>query len=122
MNKHEIEISTHLKDLGVSAGYLGYQYLKLGIEMVIEDMTLVNKIATKLYPSIAKHFDTTPSRVERGIRYAIEVAWCCRGNVKTQDKFFGYTININKGKPTNSEFIATVADFIRMSENQKSDL
>ena len=81
--------------------------------MSVEDMDMLNSITKILYPSIAKKFDTTPSRVERAIRHAIEVAWS-RGKMETLDALFGYTINTGKGKPTNSEFIAMIADHIRM--------
>ena len=115
MEKYELIISTNLKNLGVPVSLTGYQYLKYAICLMVEDMSLVNCGITKiLYPTIAKHFETTPSRVERAIRHAIEVSWC-RANPKIQDEFFGYTVDVVKGKPTNSEFIATVADFIRMT-------
>ena len=81
--------------------------------MIIEDMELLGAVTKELYPSIASKFNTTPSRVERAIRHAIEVAWT-RGKVDTIDKIFGYTVNTNKGKPTNSEFIAMVADKLRL--------
>ena len=81
--------------------------------MSVEDMDMLNSITKILYPSIAKKFDTTPSRVERAIRHAIEVAWS-RGKMETLDALFGYTINTGKGKPTNSEFIALIADKIRL--------
>ena len=81
--------------------------------MSVEDMDMLNSITKILYPSIAKKFETTPSRVERAIRHAIEVAWS-RGKMETLDALFGYTINTGKGKPTNSEFIALIADKIRL--------
>ena len=81
--------------------------------MVIEDIGLLSAITKELYPAIAEKYETTPSRVERAIRHAIELAWD-RGNIDLMNKFFGYTINIERGKPTNSEFIAMVADKLRM--------
>ena len=81
--------------------------------MSVEDMDMLNSITKVLYPTIAKHYQTTPSRVERAIRHAIEVAWS-RGKMDTIDELFGYTINMGKGKPTNSEFIALIADKIRI--------
>ena len=91
----------------------GYQYLRDSIMMAVCDMDILNSITKQLYPSIAQKFDTTPSRVERAIRHAIEVAWG-RGNMDTIDALFGYTIHAGKGKPTNSEFIALIADKIRL--------
>ena len=115
MQKYELVIATVLKDLGVPACLTGYHYLKYAIGLMIKDMSLINCGITKtIYPTVAKHFNATPSRVERGIRHAIEVCWC-RANPKTQDELFGYTVDVTKGKPTNSEFIATIADYIRMT-------
>ena len=81
--------------------------------MALEDMDILNAITKQLYPAIAKKYDTTPSRVERAIRHAIEVAWS-RGKMDTIDRLFGYTINNGKGKPTNSEFVALIADRLRL--------
>lgn len=91
----------------------GYQYIRDAITMVIEDMDAINSITKILYPTVAKHYNTTPSRVERAIRHAIEVAWD-RGNPDVLNDLFGYTILSSKGKPTNSEFIAMIADKIRL--------
>ena len=91
----------------------GYQYLRDGIIMVIEDIDVLNQITKQLYPDLAKKHKTTPSRVERAIRHAIEVAWT-RGQVEAVESIFGYTVNANKGKPTNSEFIAMIADKLRL--------
>ena len=102
-----------IHELGVPAHIKGYQYLREAIMMSVEDMDMLNSITKILYPSIAKKFETTPSRVERAIRHAIEVAWS-RGKMETLDALFGYTINTGKGKPTNSEFIALIADKIRL--------
>ena len=100
---HEIGIPAHIK---------GYQYLREAILLAIDDMDIINSVTKVLYPAVAKKFNTTPSRVERAIRHAIEVAWD-RGDIETLQKFFGYTVSNIKGKPTNSEFIAMIAD--RMS-------
>ena len=94
----------------------GYQYLREAIIMVINDIDVINQITKCLYPQIANKFHTTPSRVERAIRHAIEVAWG-RGEQKTVENIFGYTISASKGKPTNSEFIALISDKIRLQYN-----
>lgn len=109
----EAKITNVIHEIGVPAHIKGYQYLREAISMVIEDMDLLGAITKELYPNIANVFNTTPSRVERAIRHAIEVAWT-RGKVETINKIFGYTVNTNKGKPTNSEFIAMVADKLRL--------
>ncbi len=98
---------------GVPAHIKGYLYLREAIAMVVEDMELLGAVTKELYPSIAEKYNTTSSRVERAIRHAIEVAWT-RGKIDTIDNIFGYTVNTNKGKPTNSEFIAMVADKLRL--------
>lgn len=109
----ETEVTNVIHEIGVPAHIKGYQYLRDGIIMAINDMDILNSITKLLYPSIAKKYNTTPSRVERAIRHAIEVAWG-RGKMDTIDKLFGYTINHGKGKPTNSEFIALIADKLRL--------
>ena len=109
----EARITNIIHEIGVPAHIKGYIYLREAIAMIIEDMELLGAVTKELYPSIASKFNTTPSRVERAIRHAIEVAWT-RGKVDTIDKIFGYTVNTNKGKPTNSEFIAMVADKLRL--------
>ena len=91
----------------------GYQYLREAIIMVVNDIEVINQITKSLYPQIAKRFKTTPSRVERAIRHAIEVAWG-RGQQEAVESIFGYTISASKGKPTNSEFIAMIADKLRL--------
>ena len=113
--QHDLEkdVTDMIHEIGVPAHIKGYQYLREAIMMSVEDMDMLNSITKILYPSIAKKFDTTPSRVERAIRHAIEVAWS-RGKMETLDALFGYTINTGKGKPTNSEFIALIADKIRL--------
>lgn len=112
---HDLEqdVTNMIHDIGVPAHIKGYQYLREAIMMSVEDSATISSITKVLYPTIAKKFQTTPSRVERAIRHAIEVAWS-RGRMETLDNLFGYTINIGKGKPTNSEFIALIADKIRL--------
>lgn len=109
----EIEVTSIMHEIGVPAHIKGYQYLRDAIIMVIKDLDVINSITKQLYPGIAREYNTTPSRVERAIRHAIEVAWS-RGQVDTIDALFGYTVSIGKGKPTNSEFIAMVADKLRL--------
>lgn len=109
----EQEVTDMIHEIGVPAHIKGYQYLREAIMMAVEDIDMLNSITKVLYPTIAKRFQTTPSRVERAIRHAIEVAWS-RGRMETLDSLFGYTVNTGKGKPTNSEFIALIADRIRL--------
>lgn len=109
----ETRVTNIMHQVGIPAHIKGYQYLRDAIIMVINDIELINSITKQLYPNIAKEHNTTSSRVERAIRHAIEVAWS-RGQVEAIDSLFGYTINIGKGKPTNSEFIAMVADKMRL--------
>ena len=109
----EQDVTNMIHEIGVPAHIKGYQYLREAIMMSVEDPSMISSITKILYPTIAKRFQTTPSRVERAIRHAIEVAWS-RGRMETLDALFGYTINTGKGKPTNSEFIALIADKIRL--------
>jgi two-component system response regulator (stage 0 sporulation protein A) len=117
MPDQEVDHSARLKnsvtaiihEIGVPAHIKGYQYLREAIIITVEDMDVINAVTKVLYPEVAKRFGTTPSRVERAIRHAIEVAWD-RGDLETLQKFFGYTVSNTKGKPTNSEFIAMIAD------------
>ena len=109
----EIEITNLIHEIGVPAHIKGYQYLRDAITIVVEDMDILSAVTKELYPTIAKMNDTTPSRVERAIRHAIEVAWN-RGRIETIDALFGYTVKNDKGKPTNSEFIAIIADKLRL--------
>lgn len=109
----ESEITNIIHEIGVPAHIKGYMYLREAINMVVNDIELLSAVTKELYPSIAKKYNTTASRVERAIRHAIEVAWA-RGQVETINKLFGYTIHNDKGKPTNSEFIAMVADKLRL--------
>lgn len=109
----EREVTDMIHEIGVPAHIKGYQYLREAIMVSVEDAEMLNSITKLLYPAIAKKFQTTSSRVERAIRHAIEVAWS-RGRMETLDALFGYTVNHGKGKPTNSEFIALIADRIRL--------
>ena len=109
----ENDVTDIIHEIGVPAHIKGYQYLRDAIMMSVNDMDMLNCITKVLYPTIAKKFQTTSSRVERAIRHAIEVAWS-RGKVEVIDDLFGYTISNGKGKPTNSEFIALIADKIRL--------
>lgn len=112
---HDLEkdVTEMIHEIGVPAHIKGYQYLREAIMMSVEDVEMLNSITKVLYPTIAKRFQTTPSRVERAIRHGIEVAWA-RGRSETLEALFGYTISAGKGKPTNSEFIALIADRIRL--------
>ncbi len=112
-NDLEIEITNLIHEIGVPAHIKGYQYLRDAITIVVNDMDILCAVTKELYPMIAKMNDTTPSRVERAIRHAIEVAWN-RGRLETIDALFGYTVKTDKGKPTNSEFIAIIADKLRL--------
>jgi len=111
----EAEITNIIHEIGVPAHIKGYLYLREAITMVVENIELLSAVTKELYPSIAKKFNTTSSRVERAIRHAIEVAWS-RGKVDTINNLFGYTVHNDKGKPTNSEFIAMVADKLRLEQ------
>ena len=102
-------VTNIIHEIGVPAHIKGYQYLREAIMIAVDDMDVINAVTKVLYPEVAKRFSTTPSRVERAIRHAIEVAWD-RGDLETLQKFFGYTVSNTKGKPTNSEFIAMIAD------------
>ncbi|HOA35326.1 MAG TPA: sporulation transcription factor Spo0A [Bacillota bacterium] len=110
----EEEVTEIMHQIGIPAHIKGYLYLRDAIIMVVEDIDLLGSITKILYPEIAERFSTTPSRVERAIRHAIEVAWA-RNNIDVIKKFFGYTIKTEKGKPTNSEFIAMMADRLRLN-------
>ena len=113
MHTMENDVTEIIREIGIPAHIKGYQYIREGIMMAVNDMNMLNYITKLLYPSIAKKYKTTSSSVERAIRHAIEVAWS-RGKMETLDALFGYTINTGKGKPTNSEFIALIADKIRL--------
>ena len=117
----EATVTTILHQIGVPAHIKGYHYLREGILLAINDSGMVHAVTKQLYPTIAKRFETTPSRVERAIRHAIEVAWD-RGDVDVLNAYFGYTIQNSRGKPTNSEFIAMIADKIRIQMHSKGEL
>lgn len=109
----ENDVTEMIHEIGVPAHIKGYHYLREAIMMCVDDVEMLSAITKVLYPTIAEKFQTTPSRVERAIRHAIEVAWS-RGRMETLEAMFGYTINTGKGKPTNSEFIALIADKLRL--------
>ena len=109
----EALVTNVIHEVGVPAHIKGYQYLREAIMMAISDIDVINQITKQLYPDISKKYHTTPSRVERAIRHAIEVAWG-RGQQETVESIFGYTVSADKGKPTNSEFIAMIADKLRL--------
>ncbi len=112
----ESEITEIIHEIGVPAHIKGYQYLRRAIMLSVRDMEMLNSVTKLLYPEVARCYKTTPSRVERAIRHAIEVAWS-RGKTDTINHMFGYTINAGKGKPTNSEFIALITDRIRLEHD-----
>jgi len=112
-NSIESMVTSIIHEIGVPAHIKGYQYLREAIIIAVNDMDVINAITKVLYPQVAKTFQTTPSRVERAIRHAIEVAWD-RGDLDTLQRFFGYTVSNTKGKPTNSEFIALIADKLQL--------
>ena len=113
----ESEVTEIIHEIGVPAHIKGYQYLREAIILTINDMDIINAVTKVLYPEVAKKFNTTPSRVERAIRHAIEVAWD-RGDIEVLQRFFGYTVSNIKGKPTNSEFIAMIADHLSLKQKQ----
>ena len=115
----EAVVTDIIHEIGVPAHIKGYQYLREAIILTINDMDMINAVTKVLYPEVAKKFGTTPSRVERAIRHAIEVAWD-RGDIEVLQKFFGYTVSNIKGKPTNSEFIAMIADCLSLRRKHAS--
>lgn len=116
----EVVVTDMIHQLGVPAHIKGYHYLRAAILSSIEDQALLESVTKMLYPTVAKKFDTTSSRVERAIRHAIEIAWD-RGDLDTINSFFGYTVNNCKGKPTNSEFIALLTDKLRLQYGHSSE-
>ena len=113
------EVTEIIHEIGIPAHIKGYQYLRESIVLTVKDMRLINAVTKELYPEVARRFSTLPSRVERAIRHAIEVAWD-RGDVDVLQRYFGYTVSGLKGKPTNSEFIAMIADKLYLKhENDK---
>ncbi len=115
----ESQVTAIIHEVGVPAHIKGYQYLREAILVAVEDMDVINAVTKVLYPEVAKRFGTTASRVERAIRHAIEVAWD-RGDLETLQKYFGYTVSNAKGKPTNSEFIAMIADRLQLERRRRS--
>lgn len=113
----ETKVTAIIHEVGVPAHIKGYQYLREAILIAVNDMDVINAVTKVLYPEVAKRFGTTASRVERAIRHAIEVAWD-RGDLETLQKYFGYTVSNAKGKPTNSEFIAMIADRLQLQMRQ----
>lgn len=114
----ETQVTKIIHQIGVPAHIKGYQYLRTAIMLTVADNDIINSVTKVLYPSVAKQYDTTTSRVERAIRHAIEVAWD-RGDLETLNSFFGYTVQNSRGKPTNSEFIAMIADNLRLKFKTK---
>ena len=114
----EAVVTDIIHEIGVPAHIKGYQYLREAIVLTVNDMDAINAVTKVLYPAVAKKFATTPSRVERAIRHAIEVAWD-RGDLETLQRFFGYTVSNIKGKPTNSEFIAMIADSLTLKRRER---
>ena len=113
----EAMVTSIIHEVGVPAHIKGYQYLREAIILAVEDMDVINAVTKVLYPEVAKRLGTTASRVERAIRHAIEVAWD-RGDLETLQKYFGYTVSNVKGKPTNSEFIAMIADRLQLQRRE----
>ena len=115
----ERQVTAIIHEVGVPAHIKGYQYLREAIMIAVKDMDVINAVTKVLYPEVAKTFGTTASRVERAIRHAIEVAWD-RGDLETLQKYFGYTVSNAKGKPTNSEFIAMIADQLQLERRNRA--
>ncbi len=111
------KVTSVIHEVGVPAHIKGYQYVREAIIIAVQDMEVINAVTKVLYPEVAHRFGTTPSRVERAIRHAIEVAWD-RGDIEVLQKYFGYTVSNIKGKPTNSEFIAMIADSLTLRQKQ----
>ena len=112
-------VTAMMHEIGVPAHIKGYQYVREAIVIAVQDMEVINAVTKVLYPEVAKRYGTTPSRVERAIRHAIEVAWD-RGDLETLQRYFGYTVSLSKGKPTNSEFIAMLADRIQLQRKVRA--
>ena len=113
----ERQVTEVIHEVGVPAHIKGYQYVREAIVIAVQNMDVINAVTKVLYPEVARRYNTTPSRVERAVRHAIEVAWD-RGDLETLQSYFGYTVSNTKGKPTNSEFIAMIADRIRLQKKQ----
>ena len=113
----ETMVTDIIHELGIPAHIMGYRYVRSAIIMAVEDVEIIHAITKRLYPDLAKIYRSTSTRVERAIRHSIEVAWN-RGKIETLESFFGYTISPDKGKPTNSQFIAMIADRVRLQIRQ----
>ena len=113
------QVTAVIHEVGVPAHIKGYQYVREAIIIAVQDISVINAVTKILYPEVAKRYSTTPSRVERAVRHAIEVAWD-RGDLETLQRYFGYTVSNTKGKPTNSEFIAMIADKIRLEGKRRA--
>ena len=113
------QVTAVIHEVGVPAHIKGYQYVREAIVIAVQDMDVINAVTKVLYPEVARRYNTTPSRVERAVRHAIEVAWD-RGDLETLQSYFGYTVSNTKGKPTNSEFIAMIADKIRLEGKKRA--
>ena len=113
------QVTDVIHEVGVPAHIKGYQYVREAIVIAVQDIEVINAVTKVLYPEVAKRYNTTPSRVERAVRHAIEVAWD-RGDLETLQRYFGYTVSNTKGKPTNSEFIAMIADKIRLEDRKRA--
>ena len=113
------QVTEVIHEIGVPAHIKGYQYVREAIVIAVQDMDVINAVTKVLYPEVARRYNTTPSRVERAVRHAIEVAWD-RGDLDTLQGYFGYTVSNVKGKPTNSEFIAMIADRIRLQQKKRA--
>lgn len=110
----EVRVSDLLKEIGIPAHIKGYRYVRYSIIYALEDSNALDCVTKVLYPRVAKEFNATSSRVERAIRHAIEVAWS-RGEIDVLQRYFGYTVDMSRGKPTNSEFIAMMVDYLRLN-------
>ncbi len=119
LNALQRQVTAVIHEVGVPAHIKGYQYVREAIVIAVQDMDVINAVTKVLYPEVARRFNTTPSRVERAVRHAIEVAWD-RGDLETLQRYFGYTVSNTKGKPTNSEFIAMIADRIRLEGKRRA--
>ena len=113
------QVTAMIHEVGVPAHIKGYQYVREAIIIAVQDISVINAVTKVLYPEVAKRYNTTPSRVERAVRHAIETAWD-RGDLETLQSYFGYTVSNAKGKPTNSEFIAMIADKIRLEGKRRA--
>lgn len=114
---NEIKVTRCMRMLGIPANLAGYNYIRTAIVLCLEDTTRLHNVTKRLYPDIASRYSTTPSNVERGIRHAIEVAWS-RGKQEARKEIFGYSVSHSKGRPTNSEFVSALTDWIGMNKDK----